>query len=152
MRSKSQISPNNRQEQISAAVSPKRTAPQAKASPLWANFFTSTTTISILIPCSNSWDTALGFARLLAIKYPLKTEEAPINGSDSGNILREITVRLSPKMVVPIKFAPKIIITDDITASKSVSRSELRKIFLQFFKIFRRIQFPVKLELYALRF
>ena len=71
------------------------------------NFFINKTTIKILTDCSVIWDTALGDAFLLAIKYPLRQEEIPIKVSEKGKILSAGTARISPKSFPAIKSAPK---------------------------------------------
>ena len=67
-----------------------------------------------------------------AIKYPLKQEEIPINGSESGKIFSAGIVRLSDKRVFPIKLAPKSIINAVKQAIMRVSVIARRNIFLQF--------------------
>ena len=42
-----------------------------------------------------------------AMKYPRRQEVTPIKGKESGKIFKDGIVLMSPKIVVPINFAPK---------------------------------------------
>ena len=127
---------SSKKPKASAKASPKIIPKQHAAMPFEQNKFIKLTIIIIRAACSIICPTEFGKILRFATKYPLKTEDAAIKGRDSGKILSEITVRLSPKMVVPIKLAPKIIIIADMPAIKKLSKSDVRSTFLQFCGLF----------------
>ena len=62
------INTSKNNEAASDKVSPSKTAAQVTSSEIFANFFIRSNTTTILTSCSKSWEKALGYAFLRAIK------------------------------------------------------------------------------------
>ena len=117
--SRSHISQSIKNENISAALSPKITAAAHAPRPLVQNLPTSTTISIILTACSSNCETAFGVILRRAMKYPRRQDESPIKGSESGSILSAGTARISFKNRTAINSAPKNTVT---TVTAAISR------------------------------